>query len=353
MQARIAYGLATLAGLLAERNYRRLDALDLEGESGEGDVSIVVPARNEASNLPRLLESLGRLKHRPREVVVVDDGSSDGTGWLADSHGARVIRVDMLPNGWTGKAFACHTGARDTAGEWILFTDADTAHAARSLGAALQAAQARNADVLSLLCRQECGTFWERVLLPYAYFLYFAGASGLNGNSRTAVANGQYILCRRKAYEDFGGHAAVRSSLIEDVDLARRAAAAGYRVVLLRGEALVRVRMYRGLFGIWEGFGKNSFRLVRASPRTGTLTALTAVAFLSCAVQMGRYSGRDRLLLLIAPSLSIAPWYRRFGVPGWFSLLHPVAALVFQGIALDAIRRTFRSGRTSWKGRRY
>src|SRR5690606_32732244 len=52
-------------------------------------VAVIVPARNEARNLPRLLDSLQRLDPAPAEIIVVDDHSNDGTGSLARAPGAR------------------------------------------------------------------------------------------------------------------------------------------------------------------------------------------------------------------------------------------------------------------------
>src|SRR5579872_4634983 len=183
-----------VAGVMAEFNYRRLPVARADDSLDAGKVTVVVPARNEEHRLPRLLQSLQQLDYVNFEVVVVDDASTDGTSQIAETSGATVVKIDYLPEGWTGKAHACWQGAVHSSGEWLLFTDADTVHSPRSLSVALSAAVTSESGMVSLLCRQECESIWERLVLPYAYALYFAGRLWVNSSKRSAVANGQYIL---------------------------------------------------------------------------------------------------------------------------------------------------------------
>jgi chlorobactene glucosyltransferase len=342
------------AGWLARRNYRRLPALGESPSRGAGHVSIVIPARDEADRLPALLHSLTALRYPDREVIVVDDASSDGTADVAERLEVRVIRVAGPEPGWTGKCFACWTGAISTRGDWLLFTDADTVHEPESLGLALSLAQDRHAGLCSLLANQRFGSFWERLLLPYAYFLYFVGAVAMNEPGGVPVANGQYMLFRRSDYDRLGGHAAVRDSIIEDVALARLAAEAGVRVVLARGERHIEVRMYRGLSQLWEGLGKNAFRFVRASSLAGGLTVAASIAFGSALPAALRAPSQSlRAGLLLVPSLALAGWARAFGSGTIPALLHPLAAAGFLALALDSVRRAATRSGTVWKGRRY
>jgi 4,4'-diaponeurosporenoate glycosyltransferase len=72
----------------------------LDGEPFDARfVSIVVPARNEAAVLPRLLDSIARQQDSPAEVLVVDDGSTDETAATAAAHGANVVAAPPLPAG--------------------------------------------------------------------------------------------------------------------------------------------------------------------------------------------------------------------------------------------------------------
>jgi chlorobactene glucosyltransferase len=343
-----------IAGCLAEANYRRLPVLRSVDSPNGAKVSIIVPARNEEQRIVPLLRSLERLEYPNYEVVVVDDASNDGTARLAEGIGTTVVRVDHLPDGWTGKAHACWQGAVATSGEWLLFTDADTIHHPGSLSAAIGTANATGAGLLSLLCRQQCKSFWERLLLPYAYALYFAGRIQMNASQRSAVANGQYILMRRSEYARMGGHRAVRGSIIEDVDLARRAYSFGVRILLLRGERFVDVRMYTGLASLWQGLSKNAASFAAVSPVFGCLTVLASVIFGAAFPRSVRGGSRlERIAVAAAPAMALNPWMRRFGVPVRYVLLYPLAAGTFQVIAFDSFRRVFLSGSVRWKGRRY
>src|SRR5689334_482789 len=104
-------------------------------------VSILVPARNEADMLPATLPGLLQQEYPNYEVVLVDDGSTDGTGDVAEALARnlpddaasrlRVIRAnEQLPPGWIGKNHALHlafesVSAQAEPSEWVLATDAD------------------------------------------------------------------------------------------------------------------------------------------------------------------------------------------------------------------------------------
>ena len=181
-------------------------------------ISIIVPARDEAPNLPRLLASLRALDPAPAEIIVVDDHSTDGTGDLARAAGALVISPPPLPAGWLGKAWACHAGAAAATGELLLFTDADTAHGPASLGDAVAALDAERADLLSAVPTHRAVSWWERFQGVFQLLLLIAcraGAASDRGRRRFSI--GQYLLFRRDAYDQAGGHAAVRGEIAEDL----------------------------------------------------------------------------------------------------------------------------------------
>ena len=272
-----------VCGPLSWRHYARLPALPpaLEVRAAWPRVSIIIPARNEAARLPTLLRSLATLDYPDYDVIVVDDESEDDTAALAARSGARVVRGTPLPVGWTGKSHACAQGADVADGALLLFTDADTVHEPASLRAAVAYLEREDLGALSLITGQRCETFFERLLLPTAYAMLFAGVSPHRVNRRrhaSPLANGQYILCRRAAYEQAGGHAAVRGSIIEDAALARALSRAGVRYRLCRAESLVSVRMYGGLGELWAGFRKNAARYVLDDPRRLPATALYSAA---------------------------------------------------------------------------
>ena len=152
-------------------------SLDDESGSTPPDpplVSVVIPARNESHNIERCVRSVLTSDYPRLEVIVVDDGSTDGTGEIArrsagtDSR-VRVIETGALPAGWFGKQWACETGARHSHGEIILFTDADTVHSSDLVTRSVNAMLRRSADLFSVLGRQELGSFWERMIQPQVF----------------------------------------------------------------------------------------------------------------------------------------------------------------------------------------
>jgi len=400
-----ALAAQVVCGPLSWRHYARLPALPpaLETRATWPRVSVVVPARDEAARLPALLRSLATLDYPDYDVIVVDDESGDGTAALAAGAGARVVRGTPLPTGWTGKSHACAQGADVADGALLLFTDADTMHEPASLRAAVAYLEREDLGALSLITGQRCETFFERLLLPTAYAMLFAGVSPRRVNRRrhaSPLANGQYILCRRAAYERAGGHAAVRGSIIEDAALARALSRAGIRYRLCRAEGLVSVRMYGGLGELWAGFRKNAARYVLDDPRRLPATALysaalgTALPLLVRAITTrprlgtgpgpkGPWPGSDPegstsdrhardlsrsgpghgllrpgpLALALAGYLAgvvgLVPWYRRFGVPARYAALYPLAVGIFGLITADSTWRLLTRRGAAWKGRTY
>jgi chlorobactene glucosyltransferase len=341
------------------RQYSRLPLLNVEAELPPGSsdsptLTVVVPARNEAHRIAPLLDSLAALSYPNYSVIVVDDQSTDATASLAKAAGFEVLRLDYLPEGWTGKNWACWNGARSSSGEWILFVDADIRLAPRSVMCAIRHASGEAAGLLSTFLQQECVTFWERLLLPIAFCLYFAGtrASSVNTSPTKALANGQFLLVRRKEYFDVGGHSSIRDSVIDDVALARRFRTSGIRVLMTRGESVGSVRMYRNLSELRSGFSKNAFQFTQVDPVSGSRTVVGTLVCLAMAARLIRRSNRRQLLALLAVNATlIVPWFRAFGVPLRYAFLHPIGALTFQAIALEGIVRTL-TGTVNWKNRR-
>src|SRR5262249_46000322 len=157
----------------------------------------------------------------------------------AEKSGAKVFHLTGdPPPGWTGKCNACDQAARQVSGDWLLFTDADTYHNPDSLERAIAYAESHNLDALSLMLRQECSTFWERIVLPLAYQNIFSLLNPYN-----PPFNGQYILIRRSVYLTNGGFGAVRGRVMEDVALAQMLTAKGCKIALLNGHEVASVRM--------------------------------------------------------------------------------------------------------------
>jgi hypothetical protein len=341
-------------------NYIFLPSLPVVSSKEPPDLTIIIPARNEAHQIARAIKSFPGLP-----VIVVDDDSTDNTGAIALAHGAQVIRCQtpQLPNSAKGKPTACAEGARHASTKWLLFVDADTWFDQPFAASLIAYAEAERLPFVTAFLKQHCETLAEKALLPYAFALYFTGVSARavnNPKSREALANGQCMLFDRAVYESIGGHSAVADSVIEDVALARLAKQRGVPVRVIRAEHLGHVRMYDGFAAIWRGFQKNSFRFLLINPWSGLQVILASILLTSWlpVLLLGladypKLSGAMLLtpspltMLFLAPIVSLLPWYR-----GWRVLLAPLAIYLFQLIALNGMLATVARRPTLWKDRR-
>ncbi|MEX2611174.1 MAG: glycosyltransferase family 2 protein [Gemmatimonadota bacterium] len=339
-------------------------------------VSIVVPARDEAATISTCLASLLDTTYPRREIIVVDDGSVDGTGdivrILAERSGGviRVVEGEPLPDGWLGKPWACWQGFQEARGAVLLFTDADTRHDDELLGRAVGALQDSGAGLVSVLPRQLMVSFWERTVLPQIFtilYLRYRNLRRINRSHRPrdVIANGQFILMRRSVYERVGGHEAVRMEVVEDLRMAQRVVQAGERLHLTRAEDFMETRMYRSLGGIMEGWTKNLALGSRQSvdpwlrPVLPWLAGVVLLLFWVAppVVLLGTYLGPGELPLRQwaagATALSLAFWTvmtYRFRIPVVSALFYPLGAAVAGALFL---RSAARGRRVRWKGREY
>ena len=338
-------------------------------------LSVIIPARNEATTLATVVGSLCASTYEPLEIIIVDDRSTDGTAREAAALAAadpriRLVEGDALPEGWFGKPWACVQGARAARGEILLFTDADTRHAPELLPHAVAALQQQRADLLTISPRQRCETFWERVVMPQMWFLlgvrYHPRAVNRARRARDVIANGQFIMVRREAYERVGTHAAVRHEVAEDLALAQAFFTAGRRSYFAFAESLMETRMYESLPHLVEGWSKNVYLGGRRSfPEEPVRRALVPVALagamsfwlLPPLVLAGAMAGVCTALLPAAAgavALSAAFWMLMsigMQMPLWYGLLYPLGSATVLYIVL---RSTWRgSRRVEWRGRTY
>jgi chlorobactene glucosyltransferase len=230
-------------------------------------LSVIIPARNEADTIASVVRSILGSNYEPLELIVVDDRSTDGTASIVQELGAdkrlRLIRGDELPEGWYGKPWACLQGYRHATGELLLFTDSDTRHQPELLERAVGALRSNRADLVTVSPTQRCVTFWERIIMPQIWFLLALRYSPARVNratrARDVIANGQFILTTRAAYEAAGTHEAVRHEVAEDLALAQTYLRRGLKLHFAFAERLMETRMYRGLASLIEGWSKNIY----------------------------------------------------------------------------------------------
>jgi chlorobactene glucosyltransferase len=337
-------------------------------------VSVIIPARNESATIATVVRSILATTYTPIELLVVDDRSSDDTAAqverLAD-HRLRLIRGEELPERWYGKPWACYQGYRAARGEILLFTDADTRHAPELLAHAVGALIHEHAALVTVSPLQRCVTFWERVVMPQIWFLlalrYHPAAVNQARQERDVIANGQFILTTRQAYEAAGTHAAVRHEVAEDLALAQTFLRHGLKLYFAFADRLMETRMYQGLSQLIEGWSKNIYLGGRRSfPGEPVLQAmvpamlivamlfwlLPAIALIAAAV----YPGQAGLMpaALLAITLSATFWMlicHGMRIPALYGSAYAVGSFVALYIIL---RSTWRGRRkVEWRGRVY
>ena len=359
-----------LVGLAGRIDAARRRAPALPPPSAPTDspqVTVLLPCRDEESNVGACLDTLlGQTV--PVRVVVVDDGSTDRTAAIVreqaqGSERVALVEAGELPAGWRGKVHALHRGLEslgpevgdggDDDGGWVLSTDADTRHHRHALGRALAAAREHRLDAVSLAGRQVTGSLGESLLTPLVYGLLDAllpdWCAAARGDG-PAIANGQYLLVRRRLLEASGGFAAIRGEAIDDLALARSLRAAGGRTGFFRAAGCLRVRMYAGAHATFRGWRRNLSGLFGRRP------ALVASAVVVCLAPPLFATGLATAGLFLPAALVwtgavAAEACLRGGDRPWLALLWPLGPALLATTLLASLADARRGRTAAWKGR--
>jgi 4,4'-diaponeurosporenoate glycosyltransferase len=336
---------------------RRVPACGSAQSYGTVSFSIIVPARNEEDSLPRLLQSIALSGVQPIEILVVDDASTDNTASIAQSFGATVIPSRPLPEGWTGKTWACHQGAQRALGDHLLFLDADTFFVDRGLDD-LVTRWLRERDpelVLSLLPYHAMSVTYEQLSL-FFNVLMAAGAGGFGLGSEPRLF-GQSLLISQKTYFAVGGHAAARSYALENLNLAHLIRASGARILCLGGRGTLHMRMFP------EGMGQMSDSWTKAFIHGAAVSdgfvLASAVLWISALwstalllIVPHDYGRLGLAIVYLLLSLQLVWFARQLGNYRFLTcLLYPLPLAYYCAVfSRSASRRALRR-KTVWRGR--
>ncbi|GAB2998949.1 glycosyltransferase [Amycolatopsis acidiphila] len=334
-------------------------------------VAVVVPARDEADVLPSTLPSLLAQRYPgAARVILVDDGSGDGTAAVAERLAREqpglpltVTSPPPVPPGWTGKLWALAHGVT-VAGEvdHLLLTDADIAHDPESLVALVEAAGER--DLVSQMALLRTRTGWERLIVPafvYFFAMLYPFRRVNRPRARTAAAAGGCCLVRRDALERAGGVAAIRGAIIDDVALGTAIKRSGGRIWLGLAEHARSLRPYPTLRSLWQMISRSAYTQLRHSPLllAGTVAGLALVFLAPPALTVAGALLRDELVWAPAAAawlvmaLTFVPMLRHHRQPVAAAALLPVTATLYLLMTVDSAVRHWRGRGATWKGRSY
>jgi hypothetical protein len=357
---RACAGLSVLGALHAAVNTRLLRRPPAVPRPVERRVAVVLPVRDEADQVGDCLAAvLDQRGVGGLRVVVVDDGSTDGTAErvaaVADDR-VELLRARPPGVGWLGKPNACAQGAAAAAGADVLvFLDADVRLMPDAIASAVAVLDDAGLDLVSPWPRQLTGSPAERLVQPLQQWLWATllplRAAEHSPRPSLAAANGQFLVLRRAAYDRAGGHAAVRGEVIEDVALLRAVKAAGGRGVVVDGSTLAACRMYDGWAGVRDGYAKSLWSALGGHPAAavGAAAGFSAVWLLPpLAALTGSRAG---LVGYAAGVAGRAVTAARTGSRAWpDALAHPVSIALLDVLVARSVAG-HRRGELRWRGR--
>jgi hopene-associated glycosyltransferase HpnB len=335
-------------------------------------VTIIVPARNEATELPQTLPSLLQQDYAGNwRIVLVDDESKDGTADIARKIAAELGKTDRLTvvtapepkNGWSGKVAAMQYGLDQTDDDFVMFTDADIQHPADNLSRLVAQAETNSFDLVSLMVKLHCQSSAEKLLIPaFVYFfqmLYpFRWANDVD--CATAAAAGGVMLVRKTALNAMNGLSAMRGAMIDDCALAelikhKSMGSSTARTSLTLSADTISSRAYGTVRPIWDMIARTAFTQLKHSIFL-LLTCILGMVLLFAGPVLGIVFGDWlavglSLITLGVMSSSYLPLIKFYGLKPTWALTLPAAAMIYMGATLDSARQSWLGRGGAWKDR--
>lgn len=352
--------------LLPWRPWRVREALEATHTSSNvelDDVTVLIPARNEAETIAAVLHGLN-MQGPGLKTVLVDDQSTDATVEIARTaatHELLVITGQSLPSGWTGKLWALHQGRAYLERPLTLLLDADIELEPGMIATLRRKMQQDELRLVSLMAALRMRSFWEKLLLPAFIFffrlLYPFHLSNDPAQRHVAAAAGGCILLETRLIDEIGGFAALRGALIDDCTLARRAKSLGAKTWVGLTHSVRSLRCYDRLEAIWNMVARSAFTQLGYS--TVALLGCTVVfvaAFWSPVAGLFLGDGPARVLAalaLLAMMVTYLPTLRFYGLAGGWSLALPLIGTLYLAMTWSSAWRYWRGQRSRWKGRTY
>lgn len=339
-------------------------------------VCVIVPARNEANVIPISLRSLLLQDYTGNfTIFLVDDQSSDGTANFAQGVAYALDKTDKLqivssaslPTGWTGKLWAMAQGvekASELTPDYFLLTDADIQHDLSNLRRLVAKAESQNLDLVSIMVRLRCQSFWEQLLIPAFVFFFqklypFSWVN--NPKKTTAAAAGGCILIHRESLNRIGGLQIIRQALIDDCSLAKAVKSNHGKIWLGLSTSTISLRPYDSLKTIWDMVARSAYTQLNYSPvlLVGSLLGMTLVYLLPpIGIILGVLLGNCPITLVsftayLLMTFAYLPIIRFYKCPAIFAFSLPIIAFLYTLMTVDSALRHWQGRGGEWKGRVY
>lgn len=344
----IEFWLCAFALIITLANVINMRVVGLKGATSVGEtVDVLIPMRNEEENVEGCLKSvLNSELLDVSKVFVLDDGSSDSTAELIGQFKVEKLIGTQPPTGWLGKVWACHNLAQVGSGKYLVFMDADVRLHPYAIASSITKMNKFGWDFISPYPRQISGSFLEKLIQPLLQWSWLASvplriAEKFPNRSMT-IANGQFFIVKRSAYNTSGGHASIPNEVLDDLELARLLISKGFKGGVADGSAVASCRMYKNNSQLIDGYTKSLWSAFGG--QFGTLGAIILLYFTGVSPYLGIGAPASFIFLsrvLAAIKTRSNPAY---------AFLHPISILVLiYLIVLSSIRKS--RGTLQWRGR--
>ena len=344
----IEFWLCAIALIITVTNVINMRVVGLKGASHILEsVDVLIPMRNEEGNVEACLKAVlnSELLEASR-VYVLDDGSTDETGKLICEFKVNKLTGTQLPEGWLGKVWACHNLAQASSGEYLVFIDADVRLHPYAIASAINKMNKFGWDFISPYPKQITGSILEKLIQPLLQWSWLASVplriAEKYPNRSMTIANGQFFIVKRSAYEKSGGHAAIPNEVLDDLELARLLVSKGVKGGVADGSSVASCRMYKSNRELIDGYTKSLWKAFGG--QLGTIVAIFILALTGITPYLG--FGAPVLFIFLSRVLAAV---KTKSNPA-YAFLHPFAILVLLYlIVLSSIRKN--RGTLTWRGR--
>ena len=344
----LEFWLCAIALIITLANVINMRVVGVKGAATISEsVDVLIPMRDEEDNVEGSLKSaLNSELLEASNVYVLDDGSTDQTGELISEFKVKKLTGTELPAGWLGKVWACHNLSHAGTGKYLVFLDADVRLHPYAIASAITRMNKFGWDFISPYPRQIAGSFLEKLIQPLLQWSWLASvplrlAEKFPNRSMT-IANGQFFVVKRNAYEECGGHAAIPGEVLDDLELARLLVSKGFKGGVADGSAVASCRMYKSNSQLIDGYTKSLWKAFGG--RTGTAVAILLLFFTGVSPYLGIGAPASFIFLsrvLAAIKTRSNPAY---------AFLHPISIVILLYlITLSSARKS--RGTLIWRGR--